>query len=75
MQIRLLRKHLDPHLANLLLTYIAFYLGTGVFMPFFPVWLSGRGLSAAEIGYVVSTPFILRSLATRARPCSLALQR
>jgi PPP family 3-phenylpropionic acid transporter len=36
------------------LFYAAFFLGTGVQLPFWPVWLAGRGLGAAEIGALMA---------------------
>ncbi len=34
--------------------YVAFFLFVGVALPFWPAWLSARGLSAAEIGFLLS---------------------
>jgi MFS transporter, PPP family, 3-phenylpropionic acid transporter len=60
---------------RLALFYAAFFYGTGVQLPFWPVWLAGRGLGAAEIGMllalsqwirVVANP-LLGVLADRAR--------
>ncbi|HZF36056.1 MAG TPA: MFS transporter [Candidatus Angelobacter sp.] len=34
--------------------YVAFFLFVGVGLPFWPAWLSARGLSAAEIGFLLS---------------------
>ena len=42
----------------------AFYgtlgIATGIGMPFFPVWLDYKGLSAREIGIVLAVPMIIR---------------
>jgi PPP family 3-phenylpropionic acid transporter len=42
----------------------AFYgtlgIATGIGMPFFPVWLDYKGLSAQEIGVVLAAPMIIR---------------
>lgn len=35
-----------------------------VYLPFFPVWLESRGLSAALIGIIVAIPILVRILAT-----------
>ena len=34
--------------------YVAFFLFVGVALPFWPAWLAARGLSAAEIGFLLS---------------------
>jgi len=46
---------------RLSLFYAAIFLAAGISMPFWPVWLQGRGLSAAEIGVVLSTGMWLRA--------------
>jgi MFS transporter, PPP family, 3-phenylpropionic acid transporter len=40
--------------ARLSLFYAAFFFATGVQLPFWPVWLSGRGLGPAEIGALLA---------------------
>lgn len=42
------------------LIYGAAFLGIGTFLPYFPVWLESRGLSAAEIGLVLGISGYLR---------------
>jgi len=42
------------------LYFAALFLGVGVHLPFFPVFLSGRGLDADEIGIVLAAPFAVR---------------
>jgi PPP family 3-phenylpropionic acid transporter len=44
--------------------YAALFLIYGVHLPYLPLWLEGRGLSAAEIGMITSAPFFLRLVAT-----------
>lgn len=44
------------------LFYAALFVLYGIQLPFFPVWLDWRGLSAAEIGIVTSLPLFLRLL-------------
>ena len=44
--------------------FAALFLIYGVHLPYLPLWLEWRGLSAREIGMVTSAPFFLRLLAT-----------
>lgn len=44
--------------------FAALFLIYGVHLPYFPLWLEWRGLSAAEIGIITSAPFFLRLIAT-----------
>lgn len=44
--------------------YASVFLSFGVHLPFFPVWLAGRGLSAAEIAAVIATPQLVRMAST-----------
>jgi PPP family 3-phenylpropionic acid transporter len=46
---------------RLSLFYAAIFLAAGISLPFWPVWLQGRGLSAAEIGLVLSIGMWLRA--------------
>lgn len=41
---------------RLALFYIASFAAAGIVMPFWPVWLIGRGLSAVEIGMLMAVP-------------------
>jgi PPP family 3-phenylpropionic acid transporter len=43
------------------LFYSAIFVGVGVSSPYFPVWLRHRGLSGAEIGFIISLPLIARA--------------
>ena len=45
---------------RLSLFYGALFLGLGVFVPFFPVWLQARGLDAAEISIVLAAQMAVR---------------
>lgn len=45
---------LAPRLA---LFYAAYFAAVGVQLPFWPVWLEGRGLGPTEIGYVLAAAF------------------
>jgi PPP family 3-phenylpropionic acid transporter len=69
---------------RLALFYVAFFLFVGVGLPFWPAWLSARGLSAAEIGFLLSlapwmklvgNPFTTRlaDATGRTRPVLLAV--
>ena len=51
---------------RLALFYGAIFTLIGVFLPYFPVWLNGRGLSAGEIGIVLAAPLFVRVLVTPA---------
>jgi PPP family 3-phenylpropionic acid transporter len=42
----------------------ALFLIYGIVIPYLPVWLDSRGLTAAEIGMVMSTPYVLRLVFT-----------
>ena len=44
--------------------YAAIFLVVGTHMPFLPIWLDWRGLSAAEIGLVFSAPYFIRLIVT-----------
>jgi MFS transporter, PPP family, 3-phenylpropionic acid transporter len=44
--------------------YGALFLIYGAHVPYFPVWLNGRSLSASEISFIVAAPFFLRLLVT-----------
>ncbi len=43
------------------LFYAAVFTYIGVILPFWPVWLKGQGLDAAEIGYVLAAGMIARA--------------
>ncbi|MCL4768660.1 MAG: MFS transporter [Hyphomicrobiaceae bacterium] len=47
---------------RLSLFFAALFVVYGIQLPFFPVWLDWRGLSAAEIGVVTAAPLFLRLL-------------
>jgi PPP family 3-phenylpropionic acid transporter len=46
------------------LFYAGYFILSGVALPFFPVWLAARGLTAAEIASCVALPIALRVLLT-----------
>ncbi|MEE8333384.1 MAG: 3-phenylpropionate MFS transporter [Alphaproteobacteria bacterium] len=43
------------------LYYTAVFTYIGIILPFWPVWLQGQGLDAAEIGYVLAAGMIARA--------------
>jgi PPP family 3-phenylpropionic acid transporter len=43
--------------------YAALFVGIGINLPFFPVWLAARGLDAAAIGLVLALPMAVRVVA------------
>jgi PPP family 3-phenylpropionic acid transporter len=43
--------------------YAAMFIGIGIQMPFFPVWLKAKGLDADMIGVVLAAPLVARLLA------------
>src|SRR5918995_5038379 len=48
--------------ARLALFYAAYFAAVGIHLPFWPVWLEARGLTATEIGYVLAAAFWPRIL-------------
>ena len=49
-----------PRLAAL---YAAYFVGAGIQMPFFPLWLKAKGLDPRMIGVVLAAPFVARLIA------------
>jgi PPP family 3-phenylpropionic acid transporter len=49
---------------RLALFYIAMFGSIGIFLPYWPVWLESRGLSASQIGLVIGVSFWPRILTT-----------
>jgi PPP family 3-phenylpropionic acid transporter len=54
----------DRFAPRLALFYAAFFATSGLYLPFFPVWLAAKGLDAAAIGIVLALPQFLRLAAT-----------
>lgn len=46
--------------SGVVLAFVAYYMGAGVLMPYFPVWLHDKGLSASQIAFALSIPQLLR---------------
>jgi len=59
----------DTFALKLSLFYATLGITTGVGMPFFPLWLENKGVTAAEIGVILAMPMLVRiinvPLATR----------
>ncbi|MDE1570275.1 MFS transporter [Aquabacter sediminis] len=53
-----------PVRAAMGLAYGAQFFALGVYLPFFPLWLSARGLSAEDIGLAVAVPLATRLVST-----------
>ena len=45
------------------LAYAAMFIGTGIALPYMPLWLKGRGLSGSEIAVVLAAPMLMRLVA------------
>ena len=54
----------DGFALKLALFYAAYFLYGGIQLPFFPLWLEARGLSAREIGFVIAIPMVVRIVFT-----------
>ncbi|MEC9343699.1 MAG: MFS transporter [Pseudomonadota bacterium] len=48
--------------ARLALLYSAIFFHVGLYLPYFPLWLKARGLTATQISVVLSLPLIIRVL-------------
>jgi PPP family 3-phenylpropionic acid transporter len=53
----------DLFAPKLALFYAALFVIVGIQMPFFPLWLEAKGLSAHEIGLVLAAPMLVRVFA------------
>jgi len=56
----------EPGRARIATLYAAIFLGMGVGLPFFPVWLAARGLDADAIGLILSASILVRVAASLA---------
>ncbi|ARJ65581.1 MFS transporter permease [Magnetospirillum sp. ME-1] len=57
---------MSPRSASLRLGayYAALFVAVGIHIPFWPLWLQDRGLSASEIGWVAAAGYLTRILAS-----------
>lgn len=53
-----------PRALQLGLFYCTIFIGTGVSLPYMPVWFRAQGLSGAEIGVILSAPMLARIVVT-----------
>lgn len=49
-----------PRALQLGLFYCAVFVGTGVSLPYMPLWFEAQGLSGAQIGLILSAPMLAR---------------
>jgi PPP family 3-phenylpropionic acid transporter len=54
----------DRFVLKLGLFYAAYFVFSGIQLPFLPLWLEARGLDARTIGLVVAVPTLMRIVAT-----------
>lgn len=54
----------DDYGLRVAIYFAAMFVIYGVLIPFLPVWLDGRGLTANEVAIVTAVPFILRLVVT-----------
>ncbi|MCB1511490.1 MAG: MFS transporter [Hyphomicrobiaceae bacterium] len=54
----------DGFAVRLAMFYGAIFAVLGVYLPYLPVWLDWRGLSASEIGLITAAPLFARVIAT-----------
>jgi len=55
-----------PRAIQLGLFYCAVFVGTGVSLPYMPIWFEAHGLSGAQIGLILSAPMLVRIFITTA---------
>ncbi len=51
------RKHLAWQLSGF---YASYFLAVGLFVPFWPLWLDSKGLSAVDIGWILAAAFWIK---------------
>lgn len=49
---------------SIAVVYAGLFFGIGVYLPFFPVWLEGRGFDASMIGFALALPMVVRLFTT-----------
>ncbi|HVL71423.1 MAG TPA: MFS transporter [Beijerinckiaceae bacterium] len=50
--------------ARIAALHVANFVGIGVYLPFFPLWLASRSLDATTIGAILAIPIVVRVVAT-----------
>lgn len=55
-----------PRAIQLGLFYCTIFIGTGVSLPYMPVWFKANGLSGAQIGLILAAPMLARIFITTA---------
>lgn len=55
-----------PRAIQLGLFYCAVFVGTGVSLPYMPIWFEAHGLTGAQIGLILSAPMLVRIFITTA---------
>jgi MFS transporter, PPP family, 3-phenylpropionic acid transporter len=50
--------------ARLSALHASAFIGIGVYMPFFPIWLEHRSLGPSTIGFILALPVLIRIVAT-----------
>ena len=53
-----------PRVLQLGLFYCAVFAGTGVSLPYMPIWFEAQGLSGAQIGLILAAPMLARIVVT-----------
>lgn len=44
-------------------TYVLWFFGLGIYVPYFPIWLTDRGFDASTIGVLLAVPMVVRIIA------------
>lgn len=57
---------MPPRAIQLGLFYCTVFIGTGVSLPYMPVWFKAHGLSGAQIGLILAAPMLARIVVTPA---------
>ncbi len=60
----LIAEAMPPRAIQLGLFYCAVFIGTGVSLPYMPIWFKAQGLNGAQIGLILSAPMLARIFVT-----------
>lgn len=55
---------MSPFSVRVSVFFAAYFLVVGVYLPYFPVWLEAKGLSAGDIGILIALPMVMRVVFT-----------